>query len=115
MGFWDLIKSLFLMLLIIIAAYYATKLIARAQTPGKNGGRIRLLSVLRLGKDSSVVMVEIERTVYILGVGSQRVELLDKLPADQLAASGVGDEGGVRPDFASILKKELGEKLRRLK
>jgi hypothetical protein len=48
MGFWDLIKSLFFMLLLIFAAFYTTKLIARAQTPGKSGGRIRLLSALRL-------------------------------------------------------------------
>ncbi len=43
------------------------------------------------------------------------MELLDKLPAEQLSVSGAGEEGGARPDFALILKKELGEKLKRFK
>jgi flagellar biogenesis protein FliO len=40
---------------------------------------MKLISQIRLGKDSSIAMVEIDDYIYVLGVGSQRVELIEKL------------------------------------
>jgi Flagellar biogenesis protein len=120
MGFWDLIKSIIIMTAVIFAAFYATKFIAKTGSPGGRypGGRnerIQLLSIKRLGKDSSVVMLEIEQAVYILGVGNQRVELIDKLPLSGINQLNVTEENQNRPDFAAILKKELGDRFKRLK
>ncbi len=113
MGFWDLLKTFLIMIAVVFGAFYAAKFIAGRGAANRKNDKIRLLAAQRLGKDSSVVIVEIERCAYILGVGSQQVRLIDKLPLDQ-APGLAGDEGAaVRPDVAAILKKEFGDRFKR--
>jgi flagellar biogenesis protein FliO len=112
MGTWELIKSLITMVLVVFAAYYLTKIIAKRGGPLRNNSKMRLISQIRLGKDSSIAMVEIDRVIYVLGVGSQRVELLEKLPVDAFEGF---DDKTEKSDFAEIFKKQLLDRFNKQK
>ncbi len=103
------------MIAVVFGAFYVTKFIARNGSPNRKNDKIRLIAMQRLGKESSVAMVEIEQSVYILGVGSQHVELIDKLPITETTHLSIEEPAANRLDFAAILKRELGDRFRKLK
>ena len=82
---WDYIKAIVVICILIFAAYYVTKITAKA-SGGKfrRSSNIRLSGTLPLGKDKSVSIVKIGEYAYILGVGTQRVEMLDKVLLSEL-------------------------------
>jgi Flagellar biogenesis protein len=87
-GIGDYLKAIFLIVLIIIAAYYVTKYIAaRASGPRGRSADIHIRASAQLGRDRSLVVAEVGGMAYILGVTGQHVELIDKVDPEQLDAS----------------------------
>ncbi len=82
---WEYFKAIVVICILIFAAYYVTKVTAKA-SGGKfrRSSNIKLSGTLPLGKDKSVSIVKIGEYAYILGVGTQRVEMLDKVPLSEL-------------------------------
>src|SRR5206468_13085955 len=70
-------KVIFFLLLIIGIFYYIMKFIAKKSrmTPGRS---IRSLGGVALGPNKSIQVVEIGKSLYIVGVG-QEVQLLEKI------------------------------------
>ncbi len=110
MNFWDYVQAIVIIGAVILASYYVTRLVAK--TGGgvyRRGTGIRQVASLPLGKDKSVVIVEIGETAYILGMTQQHVELLDKLPKDELKL--IREEQEAPPSFMSSFKEELNKRL----
>ena len=83
--------SLVGIVIIIIGAYYATYYIgkkASGQSRIRNIGRnrhINLLERFAISKDKSFCIVEIAGKIYLVGVTSQSMTLLDTLSAEEFA------------------------------
>lgn len=115
MGILDVIQAIIILGAVIAAAYYVTKLVAKTR-----GGvyqrcsDLRLIGSLPLAKDKAVALVAIGEHVYVLGVGSQRVEQLDKLELSELNLSEPVREP-LQQDFTAIFQKELNARLKKLR
>lgn len=113
MEFWDYVQAIVIIGAVILAAYYVTKLVAKTSGGGfrKNTG-IKLVGSQPLGKDKSVVIVEIGEFDYILGVSAQRVEMLDKIARTEL---GLKKEEQVQtpPSFGVSFREELNKRFNR--
>ena len=111
---WDYIQAIVIIAAVIFAAYYVTRLVAKTGGGGfrKNSG-IKLHGSQPLGKDKSVAVVEIGESIYILGVGLQRVELLDKLPKAEAGFKKEEPAAPAQPTFGESFKEELNKRLRR--
>lgn len=111
MGFWEYFKAIAVIIGILAAAFYLTRFLAKT-----GGGSIRrttgikLVGSLPLAKDKSVAVVEIGDYAYILGIGGQRVERLDKIPAADL---NIKKEEAPPKDFSSCFKDELRARFRK--
>ena len=75
--------------IIIIAAYYATWFIS-VKASGQSHGKLRnkninLLDRFAISKDKSFCLVEIAGKVYVIGITNQTMTLLDTLDASELA------------------------------
>jgi flagellar biogenesis protein FliO len=107
---WEYCKAVILIVIIIAAAYYVTKFVAvRAGGPRSRAGEIRIRSTASMGRDRQVVITEIGDSAYILGVTSQHIDLIDKVPLDELnAALPEEPPAPVAQDF----KKEFLERLK---
>ncbi len=108
---WEYIKAVIMIVLIIAAAYYVTKYVA-VKAGGARGASagIRIRATASLGRERQIVLAEIGDTVYILGVTAQHIELLDKVEKDKL-----GDPPGDHPSgnpAVSGFQKEFLERLR---
>lgn len=110
MNFWDYIQAIVIIGAVILASYYVTRLVAKTGGGAyRRGTGIRQVASLPLGKDKSVVIVEIGETAYILGMTQQHVELLDKRPKDELDLK--KEEQELPPSFMSSFKDELNKRL----
>ena len=109
MTFWEYFKAIAIICLVLLGAFYMTRTIA------KNGGGgfrkcsgLKLIGTLSLGKDKGVAVVEVGKHAYVLGIGGQRVERLDKIELSELD---LHEEASVPPSFQSCFGKELNSRL----
>ena len=113
MGFWDYFKAIAAIGIVLAAAFYLTKLVAKS-----NGGAFRkatgmkLRGNLPLARDKSVAVVEIGRYAYILGVSGQRVERLDKVELSELQLE---EEQPAPVSFTSAFKSELLSRMKKFR
>jgi flagellar biosynthetic protein FliO len=107
---WDYLKAVFLIVLIIAAAYYVTRFVAtKAAGTRSRAADIRIRSSAALGRDRQIVIAEIGGNAYILGVTAQHVELIDKMDASELDAK--LPEAGTKPPVPDF-KREFLERLK---
>jgi len=106
---WEYLKTVFLIVVIIAAAYYVTKFVA-TKAAGSRGraSDFRIRSSASLGRDRQIVMVEVGEHAYILGVTAQHVELIDKVDKAELDAGRPEEES--KPPVSNF-KKEFLERL----
>ena len=76
-------------IIIIIAAYYATWFVS-AKASGQSRGKFRnkninLLDRFAISKDKSFCLVEIAGKVYVIGITNQSMTLIDSLDAAEFA------------------------------
>lgn len=112
MGIWEYVQAIIILIAVMAAAYYVTRLIARASGPYRKCPQLKLIGSLPLAKDKSVALVAVGEHAYVLGVGPQRVEQLDKLP---LAEFDLIETAPEPPDFAASFQKELRARLKQWK
>ena len=109
MIWWEYLKTVFLIVVIIAAAYYVTKFVAtKAAGPRGRASDIRIRSSAPLGRDRQIVIAEVGTHAYILGVTAQHVELIDKVDKAELDAG--RPEEAPKPPTPSF-KKEFLERL----
>ena len=113
MDVWDYIQIIAVIGVVIYAAYFITRLVAGTSTTVRNSAGMKHNGTLQLGKDKSVVLVEIGEYVYILGVGAQHIALLDKLARSELNLA--REDGPPAAGFEGTFQKELNERLKKLR
>lgn len=106
---WDYLKATFMIVLIIGAAYYVTKVVATKSTIPRDNMYIRVRSSVSLGRDRRLVIAEVGEKVYILGVTPQHIELVDQMKKDEFTltepeAQGVPAQTDFRREFLERLR-----------
>lgn len=108
---WEYIKAVIMIVLILAAAYYVTKYVA-----GKAGGirsassGVKIRGSAPLGRERQIVLAEVGDFVYILGVTAQHIELLDKIEKDKLEE--LSPEYAAAKPILSGFQKEFLERLK---
>ena len=100
-----IIGFLFFMILIFVAAYYATKFMGRHYSVQVSSSRdMRVIDKLMLGRDRYLLIVEVGEKTLLLGVSPQAMETLAEFESgvfgDAMPAQGA-------TDFLSLLKSRL--------
>lgn len=97
------VGMLVLMVLVFVGAYWASRfLAARYQGTSGRPGAMRVLEHVPLGKDSKLALVQVQNTIYLLGVGAEQITLLDSFPAEDWKAAPQPDSA--IPSFRDVLR-----------
>lgn len=112
MNFWDYFQAIVIIAAVLFAAYYVTKLVAKTGGGFRKSSGIKLIGSQTLGKDKSVSIVEIGEYIYILGVGTQRVEMLDKFLSSEFCLK-KEEPAAVMPTFGESFREELNKRFNR--
>ena len=111
----QVLMSLIGIVIILIAAYYATYYIGKVASGrtnsrvGNSNRRINLLERFAISKDKSFCIVEIAGKIYFIGITNQSMTLLDTLDADEFAET--TGEYGQSPAWNAGPAKPFGGKL----
>lgn len=113
MTFWDYFQAIAVICLVLFGAFYITKVIAKSGGGGfRKCSGMKLIGTLSLGKDKGVAVVEIGKHAYVLGIGGQRVERLDKIELSELDLK---EDPSVPPNFPTCFRNELNSRLNQWK
>lgn len=77
----QLVLTILALALVLALAWLLLRGLASMTTGRSRGGRLTLLDSLPVGTRERVVLVRLDDTEYLLGVGSGSVQRLDQIPA----------------------------------
>lgn len=98
---------------VIFLAYYTTRIIASKSNQSMKSGNMEVLDFMSLGTTTKIMMVKIERYVYILAVSGSNITSIDRLEHDELDLE---EKSLYSNNFDEQLKKIIdSEKLSELK
>jgi flagellar protein FliO/FliZ len=98
---------------VIFLAYYTTRLIANRSNQSMKGGNMEVLDFMSLGTTAKIMMVKIERYVYVIAVSGGNITSIDRLEYEDLDLEEKSPYAG---DFDEQLRKLINsEKLSELK
>lgn len=103
----DFLLPVLVVVLMILAAYYATRWIAKKQNTFTSGRVIKVLERVMLGKDVYLAIVKIDTQLYLMSVSTGKTELLTELSPDILSKINASEHSN---DFLGILMSFLGSK-----
>jgi len=103
---WQSLVTVIILLAVIFAAYYFTKILAgRAMTGHRRTQQIQVIDTFYLSRDKIILLVTVAETAYLIGVSNQAFSLLDSFDASKLPAKDPDTSGGVMPGLMNRLGK----------
>lgn len=76
----SLLFTLLALVLVLVLAWFAIRLLAKLGGGKMGNGRIRLTHTLPLGAREKIVLVECDDQAYLLGVTATGISLIDQKP-----------------------------------
>ena len=95
-GLGSTVMPIILMVLVIVAAYYATRFVSVKTQRINKGKCLHIIDRVMIGKDKQILLLEAGETVYLVGVSGQAMtsigsmskeELGEYIPSDQVQQS----------------------------
>lgn len=112
-GIFTAFVTLLFIILILYLAFVCTKYIGRGVNLRNKSRYMKVVDQLVLAQDRQVTIVKIGTVHYLVGVSSSQINLLAKVPEEELIPLPLDSEAaGNVPDFKEILDK-LGNKRKR--
>ena len=82
---WDVISLILIFVIVILLAYFATKLVAKYQSNMLNNkNNIRIIETFRIDGNKLISIVKIGESFYALAFSKDNVTLIDKLNPDEI-------------------------------
>lgn len=78
-----LLFTLLALILVLVLAWFAIRLLSQLGGGKLRGGRIRLTHTLPLGAREKIILVECDDKAYLLGVTAHGISLLDERKIDK--------------------------------
>ena len=101
-AFINIFALLLIFVIVLIMAYFASKLIGKFQGNYlATKSNIRLVESFRVGNNKYIVIIKIADQYYSLGVGKDEINLIDKVSGDSL----VKNQESPGLNFKEILSK----------
>ncbi|HBL83421.1 MAG: hypothetical protein A2Y17_04330 [Clostridiales bacterium GWF2_38_85] len=105
--FLQLLMPLIVVILVIIAAYFTTRWIAKKQNSFTSGKIIKVIERVMLSKDVFLAVVQVDSKNYLMSISSGKTELLTELDETVVERYKTNGQTG---DFMSIFMSALNGK-----
>ena len=111
---WHAIVLVLIMVLVLVAAYYTTRFLAKVLRPTSKEAQIQLLDQLYLGKDKMILVVKVGDKGHVVGVTSQSMTALDVLDKEALDALQANSQRlkEDRQEAAQAHMRHVGDRIR---
>jgi flagellar biosynthetic protein FliO len=111
---WDILK-IFIILGIMMGIMYGLlylvkKYIYSFDKKGNNNSKIKVISTQTILPKKFVSLIQLNNTIYLLGVSDQSVNLIDKFDEEELVEEEKSQSEFPRQNFLKLLKANMGFK-----
>jgi flagellar protein FliO/FliZ len=90
---------------LILLTYFAGKWYTRSMGIAASGAHIRILDRVMLGRSSSILIIDIDGTQYLIGAGDQRIEILKEFDQPVVIDTGITASNKFKEYMRSYLSK----------
>lgn len=104
MAFIKILFYLIVLIVVLVLAYYTTRMLGRDMGRARGTGGMEILDRMALGRDSYLLVVRVQERIFLIGVtpgGISRVEELESYDKKESAET--------TPDFVSLLSSHMKE------
>lgn len=116
MGPGDVIKLIIGSIVIIAAAYYATRYISAKSAKRIAGGAIRVRERFSLAKDKMICVIEVNGVAYLVVITGSGATLLDKLDASELESrTSQASPDAIPASLPELIQRAVAHVVSRLK
>ena len=102
MAFLKVLFYLVVLILVLVLAYYTTRILGRGMRLKQRTGGMEVLDQMTVGRDSCLVVVKVQEKILLLGVSPSGIEKLDKLDSYEKM-----EPAEAPPDFVAVLSSQL--------
>ena len=102
MAFLKVLFYLIVLILVLVLAYYTTRILGRGMRLKQRTGGMEVLDQMTVGRDSFLVVVKVQEKILLLGVSPSGIEKLDKLDSYEKM-----EPAEAPPDFVAVLTSQL--------
>ena len=112
---WRFITFVFIFIFIIFIAYITTKFIGKKSMIFTASKNLKVVDRISLGLDKALYIIRLEDYFYLIAVGKQNIEFIDKLSKDEIDISSdstgnFNSSTSLQPKFDSYLRKYFTRK-----
>ncbi len=86
---------------VIIFTYFAGKWYVRKMGPSSGGGHIKVVDRILVGKNSTIMIIDVGGTQYLVGSGEQGMSLMKELEEPIVSREMDGSSGGRFKEYLS--------------
>lgn len=103
-----LFRAVLTVVVVLVMAWWFTRLLGRQWGQFSGSGNIRLAGQLQVGRDRSILLLKVGEEHFLVGVSPAGVQLLSKVEGDFEAGASPETSAQAVPSFQELLKKHLG-------
>ena len=93
---------LIVLILVLVLAYITTRMLGRGMNGRQQSGDMKILDRLAVGRDSYLMIVDVQGRILLVGVSPAGITRLEELEAYEKKSP-----AEVSPDFASVFTEQL--------
>jgi flagellar protein FliO/FliZ len=103
----DIFVTVLLLLAVLFAAYYTTKLLSVRAKGMTNSKNMQLLESMMLGRDRQIALIKVGQKVLVIGITAQSMEILTEISEDEIEITEFKAKAASR-SFKDILTSAKG-------
>lgn len=103
-----LFRAVLTVIIVLLMAWWCSRLLGRQWGQFSGSGNIRLVGQLQVGRDRSILLVKVGEDHFLVGVSPAGIQLLSKVDGEFEEGSSSEPSAGMSLSFQELLKKQLG-------
>lgn len=110
MGDLTLFRAVLTVAIVLLLAYWCSRVLARQWVKGNCGGNLQVIEQIQIGQNQRILLMKVGETNYLIGVSQSGIQLLAEVEGEFQAAEAFKPEPLTQLPFRDVLDKYLASR-----
>lgn len=107
MGDLTLFRAVLTVAIVLLLAYWCSRLLAKQWVRGNEGANLQLIEQIQIGQNQRILLLKAGKTNYLIGVSQSGVQMLAEVEGEFQAAESSKPDPLTQLPFRAVLEKYL--------
>lgn len=103
-----LFRAVLTVIVVLVMAWWCSRLLGKQWGQFSGSGNIRLVGQLQVGRDRSILLLQVGEDNYLVGVSQAGIQLLSKVEGEFETEQPLGMPVSMQRPFREFFEKQLG-------